>query len=121
MQIVRRHSAAAADGVFTTRAPAAASGATRSGLMSWTITSNPALTRFNAIGPPMAPTPTNPTFPVMTISPCVRTLRGIVNRGVCFVLHHDSSNTREEIDHGQQADGVRIHSEAGATARRRAV
>jgi hypothetical protein len=26
------------------------------------------LTRFNAIGPPMAPTPTNPTFPVMTIS-----------------------------------------------------
>src|SRR5215210_1568466 len=106
MQIVRRHSAADAAGVSTTRAPAAASGATRSALMSWTITSNPALRRFNAIGPPMAPTPTNPTFPVMTIlplrsnGPAYCEPRRKLRPAPQFIF----TTFEKEIDHGQEAD-----------------
>ena len=63
------HSAAAALGEATTVAPAATSGASRALSMSWTTSSNPALTRLSAIGPPMLPRPMKAMVRVMAFSP----------------------------------------------------
>src|SRR5258707_15361487 len=71
MQIVRWHLAATASAEASTVAPAATSGATFAGLMSCTTSSNPALTRLSAIGPPILPSPTKPTVPVIGFSPPV--------------------------------------------------
>src|SRR5215217_480706 len=65
MQIVRWHRAATASGEASTLAPAATSGSSRAGLMSCTTSSNPALTRLSDIGPPILPSPINPTLPAI--------------------------------------------------------
>src|ERR1700730_16681842 len=65
MQIVRWHLAATASAEASTDAPTATSGATLAGLMSYTTSSNPALTRLSAIGPPILPSPIKPTVPVI--------------------------------------------------------
>src|ERR1700738_326394 len=65
MQIVRWHLAATASAEASTVAPAATSGATLAGLMSCTTSSNPALTRLSAIGPPILPSPIKPTVLVI--------------------------------------------------------
>src|SRR4051795_3119392 len=65
MQIVRWHRAATASGEASTLAPAATSGSSWAGLMSCTTSSNPAFTRLSAIGPPILPSPINPTLPAI--------------------------------------------------------
>src|SRR5260370_32246618 len=65
MQIVRWHLPATASAEASTVAPAATSGATLAGLMSCTTSSNPALTRLSAIGPPILPSPIKPTVLVI--------------------------------------------------------
>ena len=69
MQIVRWHLAATASGEVSTVAPAATSGSSRAGLMSCTTSSNPALTRLSAIGPPILPSPMNPTMSAIGFLP----------------------------------------------------
>src|ERR1700680_174300 len=65
MQIVRWHLAATASAEASTVAPAATRGATLAGLISCTTSSNPALTRLSAIGPPILPSPIKPTVSVI--------------------------------------------------------
>ena len=69
MQIVRWHLAATASGEVSTVAPAATSGSSRAELISCTTSSNPAFTRLRAIGPPILPSPTNPTLPAIAFLP----------------------------------------------------
>jgi hypothetical protein len=69
MQIVRWHLAATASGEVSTVAPAATSGSSRAELISCTTSSNPAFTRLSAIGPPILPSPTNPTLPAIAFLP----------------------------------------------------
>src|SRR3954454_22057966 len=77
MQIVRWHLAATASGEASTLAPAATSGSSRAGLMSCTTSSNPAFTRLSAIGPPILPSPINPTLPTIGFLPVYRDDRSI--------------------------------------------
>src|ERR1700694_5696922 len=63
--IVRSVAAATSSGEPTTRAPRSRSGSLLSGATSWTTRANPFLARFNAMGPPMLPSPMNPTAPAI--------------------------------------------------------
>src|SRR4051794_5716666 len=64
-------------GEVSTVAPAATSGSSRAGLMSCTTSSNPAFTRLSAIGPPILPSPTNPTRSAISFLPIYRDDRSI--------------------------------------------
>jgi hypothetical protein len=68
MTIVRSTSAATASAVPASSAPLARSGAVLVWSMSCTTSLKPAFTRLSAIGPPMAPSPMNPTLPAMLFS-----------------------------------------------------
>src|SRR5712692_3436009 len=61
--IVRSVAAATSSGDPATLAPRSRSGSTLSRATSCTTSENPFLARFNAMGPPMLPSPMNPTAP----------------------------------------------------------
>src|SRR5712692_566627 len=61
--IVRSVAAATSSGEPTTRAPRSRNGSTLSRATSCTTSANPFLARFKAMGPPMLPSPMNPTAP----------------------------------------------------------
>src|ERR1051325_6129444 len=75
MQIVRSVAPATAAGEVSTAAPSATSRSSFFVSMSCTTSEKPAFSRLRAIGPPILPSPMNPTFPVMpssSISSCAR-------------------------------------------------
>ena len=68
MQMERVVAAATAWADSATVAPWLRSGSTLAGSMSWTTREKPRLARFVAIGPPMFPSPMNPTAPAIARS-----------------------------------------------------
>ena len=65
MTMVRSLAAATWSGEAATRAPRWRKASTFAATTSWTTRENPCLTRLSAIGPPMLPSPMNPTAPCM--------------------------------------------------------
>src|SRR3954468_14229208 len=63
MQIVRSQAPATAAGEVSIAAPAATSGSSFFASMSCTTSEKPAFARLSAIGPPILPSPMNPTLP----------------------------------------------------------
>src|SRR5947199_49050 len=104
MQIVRWHLAATASAEASTVAPAATSGATLAGLMSCTTSSNPALTRLSAIGPPILPSPIKPTVSV-----------------IGFLLGDRGDRSTRRVPGNGLSPDIRLRREAVEMARRRSV
>ncbi|TKS62420.1 MAG: hypothetical protein EWM73_02489 [Nitrospira sp.] len=69
MQIVRSTEAATRSAESTIVAPRVRHSSAFAGSMSCATSEKPCLTRFNAMGPPMAPSPMNPTVPGIAITP----------------------------------------------------
>ena len=72
MQTVRSTAAATASADSAFAAPRAMSRSIFPASMSCTTSAKPALTRLSAIGPPMFPSPMNPTFPAIPPSLAAR-------------------------------------------------
>ena len=70
IRIVRSTAAATASALPASSAPWARTAAVLLWSMSWTTSLWPAFARLSAIGPPMAPSPMNPTLPAMCFSLC---------------------------------------------------
>src|SRR5918999_2018808 len=68
MRMVRSTGAATASALPASSAPWARTAAVLLWSMSWTTSLWPAFARLSAIGPPMAPSPMNPTLPAMLLS-----------------------------------------------------
>ena len=68
MTMVRSTAAATACAETATSAPSAFNGSVFALSMSCTTSAKPAFARLSAIGPPMAPSPMNPTLPAMLFS-----------------------------------------------------
>lgn len=77
MTMVRSTAAATACAEAATSQPLAFRGSVFAASMSFTTSAKPAFTRLSAIGPPMAPSPMNPTLPAMffLLERCVRRRR----------------------------------------------
>src|SRR5205814_9544647 len=69
MQIVRSQAPATAAGDVSIAAPAATSGSSFFGSISCTTSSKPPFARLSAIGPPILPSPINPTLPGIAFPP----------------------------------------------------
>src|SRR4029077_9326597 len=69
MQMVRSHALATAAGDVTVAAPSATSGGSFFGSISCTTSEKPAFARLSAIGPPILPSPMNPTLPGIVSPP----------------------------------------------------
>src|ERR1700731_4883111 len=113
MQIVRWHLAATASAEASTVAPAATSGATRAGLMSCMTSSNPALTRLSAIGPPILPSPIKPTVLVIDFLLSDRGDRDAVRRNLGKI--DEAPGLRREAS-AVLSRGLRLPSKPAATA-----
>src|ERR1700731_4363447 len=80
MQIVRSHALATAAGDVTVAAPAATSGSSLLGSMSCTTSEKPAFARLCAIGPPILPSPMNPTLPGIAFPPRLLSRLSLLHR-----------------------------------------
>src|ERR1700680_1856925 len=106
MQIVRWHLAATASAEASTVAPAATSGATLARLMSCTTSSNPALTRLSAIGPPILPSAIKPTVLVIDFLLSNSRRRATRFRGQCYELF--ALAEEEQVAPNEERAGVQV-------------
>src|SRR5262245_28494381 len=112
MTMVRSTAAATASAEPATVAPFAFSGSVFDLSTSLTTSEKPALARLSAIGPPMAPSPMNPTLPGMSYLP-------VVSDTACDV--DGQAGDEIGVGRGEKADHVGLVGRLCDAAQRRAL